>query len=179
MYLAEHSLRGAKGERGLRYLDAGLTHLESNYLNDGAVRIADRALTPPGLVAGGERCLLLLRKAGRLDVVGRRDAQHKALSEALALADSAGDPGLRAKARTEMGRYLLAVSRLNDAKSAFGESLALAREIGNRRVEAAAISNLGVSFASLGRFSEAREHLEWGLALAREIGDQQCEPTPR
>src|SRR5262249_47300687 len=89
--LAGHFLRGAKGERGLRYRDAALTHLEKGYLNDAAIRLADRALAVSGLVEGKTRCELLLRKSARLELLGRRDEQAQCLVEAKSLADASGN----------------------------------------------------------------------------------------
>ncbi len=83
--LAEHYLKGAQGPRALRYVDAALTHLEKGYLNDAAIRLADGALAEPGLVAGRQRCELLLRKADRLEILGRRDARRAALDEGQAV----------------------------------------------------------------------------------------------
>src|SRR6185436_16048937 len=74
--LAEHFLKGAQGARALRYLAPALTHLEKSYLNDAAIRLTDRALTVPGLLAGKERAEVLLRRAGRFDLLGRRDSER-------------------------------------------------------------------------------------------------------
>jgi serine/threonine protein kinase/tetratricopeptide (TPR) repeat protein len=173
--LAEHFLKGAHGERALRYLDAALGHLEKGYLNDAAIRLADRALAVPGLVAGRERCELLLRNAGRLDLLGRRDAQRAALEEANALADANGDAALRARALRSLGGLEYRLSRHEKARAVLGEAAATARVAGDRKEEAAATGNLGAIFWSLGSLGEAREHYERHLALAREVGDRQGE----
>ena len=173
--LAEHFLKGARGDRAMRYLGAALDHLEKGYLHDAAVRLADRALAVPGLVAGRERCELLLRKAGRLDLLGRRDAQRAALEEANALADADGDAALRAPARRSLGVLHWQLAHHDDARAVLGEALATARAAGDRKVEAAATGNLGNVFLDLGVLGEAREHHERHLALAREIGDREGE----
>jgi tetratricopeptide (TPR) repeat protein len=173
--LAEHLLKGAQGARAMRYLDAALTHLEKGCLNDAAIRLADRALAAPGLVADGERCDLLLRKAARLDLLGRRDAESAALDEALLLADAAGEPLRRARARRARGRHLIQVYRLAEAQAALGDALDLARRAGDRNEEAADTGNLGIVFWSLGRYAEAQAQHERNLALAREIGDRRGE----
>ena len=136
--LAEHFLKGAQGERALRYLDAALEHLEKGYLHDAAVRLADRALAVPGLVAGRERCEVLLRKAGRLDLLGRRDAQRAALEEANALADADGDAALRARALRSLGAlHLPALPQRRGAGGSSARRSRLARAAGDRKVEAA------------------------------------------
>ncbi len=173
--LAEHFLKGAQGQRASRYLDAALDHLEKGYLNDVAVRLADRALAVPGRVAGRERCVLLLRKADRLDLLGRRDAQRAALEEAVTLADANGDAALRARALRSLGILHWRLARHDEARAVLGEALATARAAGDRKEEAAATGKLGGVFWSLGRFAEAREHFERDLALSREIGDREGE----
>jgi len=170
--LAEHFLKGAQGARALRYLDPALTHLEKGYLNDAAVRLADRALAEHGLLAGTVRCEVLLRRAGRLDVLGRRGEERTSLDEANALADAAADPSLRGAARTSLGVHLVRIARFAEARRVLEESLAIAKELGYRRGEAAATGNIGLALLSLGRHEDARAHFERGLVIAREIGDR-------
>ena len=167
--LAEHFLRGSQGPRALRYVGAALTHLEKGYQNDVAIRLADRALAVPGFVAGRERCELLLRMAGRLDLLGRRDAQRAALEEANALAGADGDAALRARALRSLGALHWQLSRNDEARAVLVEALAMARAAGDRKEEAAATGNLGYVLSYLGRHGEALEHVERQLALSREI----------
>jgi serine/threonine protein kinase/tetratricopeptide (TPR) repeat protein len=173
--LAEHFLKGAQGERAIRYLDAALGHLEKRYLHDAAVRLADRALAEPGLFAGRDRCELLLRKAGRLDLLGRRDAQRAALEEASTLAESDGGAALRARVLRCFGVLHIRLSRLDAAQTVVGQALAAARAAGDWNEEAINTGNLGIVFWALGRLGEAREQYERQLALAREIGDRRSE----
>jgi serine/threonine protein kinase/tetratricopeptide (TPR) repeat protein len=175
--LAEHYLRGARGERAVRYLDAALQHLEKGYLHDAALRLADRALAVPGLVAGRQRCDVLLRKARRLDFLGRRDAQRAALEEANALADADGDAALRSRARSSLGWLYCQLSLHDEAQTVGGEALAMARAAGDRKQEAQATGYLGFAYHFRGRFSEAKEQFERHLALCREIGNRQGEAT--
>jgi tetratricopeptide (TPR) repeat protein len=170
--LAEHFLKGAQGAKALRYFDAALTHLEKGYLNDAAIRLADRALAAPGLLAGKERVETLLRESDRLDLLGRRDAERAALMEAMALADAEGDPSLRARARNDLGGHLRNFSRPAEAGAVLGEALVLARGAGDRKTEASATGNLGNVFRALGRCAEAHAEYERFLSLAREIGDR-------
>jgi serine/threonine protein kinase/tetratricopeptide (TPR) repeat protein len=173
--LAEHYLKGAKGERALRYLGAALEHLEKSYLNDAAVRLADRALGLKGLVAGRERCDLLVRKAVPLGVLGRRDAQLAALEEANVLADADGDAVRRGRARNSLGWLFCQMSRFDEAQRALGEARVLAREVRDLRAEGVVTGNLGAVFWYLGRLAEAWELKERSVALARETGDLQDE----
>jgi serine/threonine protein kinase/tetratricopeptide (TPR) repeat protein len=173
--LAEHFLQGAEGRRAMRYLNAALTHLEDSYLYDAAVRLAERALAKPGLVAGGERCMLLLRRASRLSVLGRRDAERAALDEALELADATSNPALRGRALRCRGVLLWRIGREEEARVVLGEALAMARAAGDRQDEAATSQYLGAVLNRLGRFEEAREHHAWSLVISREIGYRQGE----
>ncbi len=173
--LAEHFLKGGQGPRALHYLDAALTHLEKGYLNDAAVRLADRALAVPGLLAGSERGKTLLRLAERLDILGWRDEERGALDEALALADRDGDASLGARARSSLGWHLSTVSRNDEAMARLREAEHLARVAGDRRTEAGATGNLGNVLHALCRYAEAREHHERFLAFAREVGDRRSE----
>jgi len=176
--LANHYLKGAQNAQALRYLDAALTHLESNYLNDDAVRLAERTLAAPGLLAGKGRAELCYRKAKRLGVLGRSDAERAALDEAVSLADLAGDPELRARVRTNLGLHLLVVGRSAEAESALLSALDLARVSGDKRGESGATGNLGIVSKSLGRYVEAQERFERCLALARETGIRRVEAAP-
>jgi serine/threonine protein kinase/tetratricopeptide (TPR) repeat protein len=173
--LAEHFLRGAKGERAMRYLGAALEHLERNYLHDAGVRLADRALSVSGLLASELRFEVLLRKAGHLDVLGRRDAERSALDEMLALADAEGDPARRARAREFVGWHFTRVSRYAEAQSFLGEALEIARGAEERRIEAAATGSLANVCFYIGRYGQAQVLYQRKLALAREIGDRRGE----
>ncbi|MCH8150559.1 MAG: TolC family protein [Planctomycetes bacterium] len=61
---------------------------------------------------------VLLRQAGRLHLLGRRDEQRAALDEAVALADETGDEALRSKARRSLGALLFALSEYDAAQEA-------------------------------------------------------------
>jgi tetratricopeptide (TPR) repeat protein len=173
--LAEHFLAGAQGTKALRYLDSALTHLESRWLNDAAVRLAERALAPPNLLAGAARGRTLSRLAGRLELVGPRDRMRAAVEEALDLARASGDREGEAALTGKLGDASYVTGRIAEAKTQYERQLALAREIGDRRAEVSAMGSLGQVFQSLGCFAEALEQHERQLALAREIGDRQGE----
>ena len=175
--LAEHFLKGARGGRALRYVDAALDHLEKGYLHDAAVRLADRALGVPGLVAERDRCELLLRKADHLVPLGRHDAQRAAIEEANSLADADGDAALRARALRALGGLYRRLSRHDEAQAAGSAALAMARAAGDRVEESRATGSLGLAFHFQGRFTEAKEHFARQLALSREIGNRQGEAS--
>src|SRR6185503_11429636 len=96
-------LKGALGDRAKRYVGGALTHLEAGYQNEAAARLAERALAVTGLFTGAERAGLLLRRAARLDLLGRREQERAALDEAITLADFSGDVALGAQARRALG----------------------------------------------------------------------------
>jgi serine/threonine protein kinase/tetratricopeptide (TPR) repeat protein len=173
--LTEHFLAGNRGERALRYLDAALTHLEKGYVNERAIRLADSALAAPGLLAGEERVRVLLRRADRLDLLGRREPQRAAIDEALVLARASGDSQGEFDATVHLGVLCLLTGRHTEAREHHERQLALARQTGDRRREVQAMGNLGNVCQSLGSYAEALEHHGGALALAREIGDRRFE----
>ncbi len=173
--LAEHFLKGAHGERALRYLDAALTHLEHAWRNEAAVALAERALAAPGLVGGRVRCEMLLRKAEPLNLIGRRAEERAALDEAIALADAIGDGLLRVRARNRLAGHLGEGADPVAAERICTDAVTLARSIGDRAGESLAVGNLGVLLKNVGRHEEARRCQEQRLAFVREIGDRRGE----
>ncbi len=173
--LCEHFFRGQAGDRAIRYLEPALDHLERGYLNGAAIALADEALGVEGLLSGQTRLEVLLRKAQRLDFLGRRDEGGAALAEALALAEADGDPALRSRVKRARGWYLIQVGRYEEAVTVLGEAIALAGEAGSPAEEGPALGNLGVAMRALGRREEARAKHERNLELARRIGDRRGE----
>ncbi|MHC5012509.1 MAG: serine/threonine-protein kinase, partial [Planctomycetota bacterium] len=114
--LCEHFLKGRKGQPAHRYLDAALDHLEAGYLNDQAIDLIDRALAVGLELAGTERAELLLRKAARLDLLGRRAAQGETLEAVLALPEATEDSDLLIRLRQARSGYFFAVSRPDDGR---------------------------------------------------------------
>jgi tetratricopeptide (TPR) repeat protein len=173
--LCEHFLKGAQGERALRYLEAAHAHLEKGYLNDAAIRLAERALAAPGLLAGVERAKALLRLCGGkgpLDRLGRRGRQEESAREVGRLAEAAGDDALRGQAAHALGVVFYSTSRLAEAETSYRRAQVIARAAGDRLAEAAAENGLGSVFYSQGRLDEAREHIERSLVLSRQIGNR-------
>ncbi len=175
--LCEHFLKGGQGERALRYLDAGLDHLEKGYLNDQAIALADRALGERGLLGGARRVEMLLRMNARLDLLGRRRTQEAVLEEAHTLAEGQRAKDLLMRVTTAIGSFLRLTGRQEEAWQKHEHSLEIARDIGDRKGEADARGHLGGLCWSLGRYEEAREHDERRLAIACEIGDRVGEAT--
>src|SRR6185436_13117539 len=59
--LVGHFLRGGTSARARRYLGRAVAHADTGARREDLIRLADLALAAPGLVAGAERCELLLR----------------------------------------------------------------------------------------------------------------------
>jgi serine/threonine protein kinase/tetratricopeptide (TPR) repeat protein len=169
--LAEHLLKGAQGPRALRYLDAALTHLERNYLNDAAVRLASLALSLRDLTVGEGREALLIRLSTWRGHMGCADEQRAALGEALELAEAAGDARRRVTVQDRMAWHLISVARYAEAERVLRAALELARASGDRTGEADVTRSIGVVLHKTGRSDEARVHSERALAFWTEVGD--------
>jgi tetratricopeptide (TPR) repeat protein len=170
--LCEHFLKGAQGERALRYLRAALSHLRRGHLHGQAIRLADRALAVPGLLEGVQRAEVLLEKNGRLDLFGRRQEQETVLSEAAALAEAAGDAALQANVVLYRGRLLSSMGRYEEAEAEHERAVPVFREVGDRSGEARARMGLSVALRCRGRLEEAQTQDEHALTIFREIGDR-------
>lgn len=168
--LADHFLRADRGDRALRYVDRALDYLEGNYLNEAAVDLAGRVHRVPGLLRGDGRLRVLIRKAERLELLGRWEEERRTLDEALRDADGAGDAAARARVRRRLGRHLCRLARYAEALEHLTRSLELARESGDPGEEAATLGNLGVVCWHLGRYEEARDYQERTLAAAVDGG---------
>jgi len=175
VFLVHHHLHGSRPKLALPHLEPTFDHLEKSYRNDNLLDLATRALRVKNLLKDEERVEILLRQAGRLDLLGRRDEQRAALDEAVALADETGDEALRSKARGSLSALLYALSEHDAAQAALREALELARAAGDKKLEAQATNRLGSVLLNLGRHGEAQEHYDRSRALSREIGDRQGE----
>jgi serine/threonine protein kinase/tetratricopeptide (TPR) repeat protein len=173
--LCGHSFQGAKNERAVLCLDRALDHLEARYQHESAVATADLALAPPGLVAGGRRLELLVRKAGLLNHLGRRDDERAALDEALALAESSGARDFVVRIRDLLGLHFLLVGRFAEAQSVLALAIEGARALGDAKTEAAAMGKLGNALYAQRKFDEARARHERQLEIARALGDLRVE----
>ncbi|MHC4940192.1 MAG: protein kinase domain-containing protein [Planctomycetota bacterium] len=175
VFLVQHYLRGNRPKRASAHLESAFEHLEQGYRNDALLDLGGRALKIDGLLDGADRVRVLLRLAGRFELLGRREEQRAAVEEAVALADAAGDEALRARAWSAQAGLLIAVSANDDAKAAIERALDLAHAAGDEQVELRARGQLGNICLRLGRHAEAQQHLEQALALSREAGDRQGE----
>ncbi|MHC4339339.1 MAG: serine/threonine-protein kinase [Planctomycetota bacterium] len=173
--ICDHFLKAGEGPDALRYLKEALNHLSEGHLNAAVADLAGRALAEEGLLEGQERVLLLLRRAWRLSLLGRREQERAALDEALSLVDQADDTALQARTRWNAGLFHLHISQYDAARGHFERALEIARRAGNRDWEVRSIGALGVVQSRLGRHEEALEHHERALALAREEGDKDGE----
>jgi tetratricopeptide (TPR) repeat protein len=173
--LAEHFLKGARGEQAKGYLAAALDHLEHAYENAHAIELAGRALAVPDLLAGADRVDVLLREAAPLDLAGMREQEGKTLEEAVAIADTIEDPLRRVRAHRLLGVHAWVTSDFERAKEILERAIGLASEAGDRTEEASATGSLGNVFLRTGKPDEARERYESQIAVAREIGDRKEE----
>ena len=169
--VCDHSLRGARGDRAAVWLDAALTHLESRHHNEAAADLAGRALALPGLAVGRARIDLLLRRAARLDILGRRDDEGAALDEARRAADAEGDPGLRATVLGRVAALQFKLSRFADAEVSIDAAIASARVGGDLRAEAFAHWVRGAVAWTAGRLAEARAAYEQYREICGRLGD--------
>jgi tetratricopeptide (TPR) repeat protein len=173
--LAEHFLKGGRGDRALPYFDRALDHLERAYRNDAAIGLAARALAAPGLLTGGRRVEVLRRKATRHDHVGEVAAQRQALDEALRIAREDGDPGLTAGILQALGGMAWRGGAKSEGLVWLEEALALARAAGDVTKEANVRGTLGLVLLASARYSEALEQIDRQLELSRALGDRQGE----
>jgi tetratricopeptide (TPR) repeat protein len=169
--LCEHWFAGAGEEHALRYLDAALDHLVSGYQNAHAVALADRALNDPQLVTGERRIDLLTLACQRLELLGRRDEERRALEEAVALAHSLELAHKHALLLGHLGWHLARVAAYDEALDVLQQVDDLGRRAADGKIEGMAKGNLGLVFHRLGRYEEARVHHERHLEIARELGD--------
>ncbi len=175
--LADHFLRADRGDRALRYVDRALDFLEGSYLNDAAVELAGRVQAVPGLLTGEGRLRVLIRKAERLEMLGRWEEERRTLDEAQRAADAGEDAGARARVRRRLGRHLCLIARYGEALLVLRQALDLARASGDRREEGAVLGSLGVVCWHLGRYEDAQSYQERTLAVAEEVGGLEADFT--
>jgi tetratricopeptide (TPR) repeat protein len=173
--VARHHLNGRRPEAGLPYLGPALDHLTRAFRNDAALRLAATALDREGLLEGTTRADVLLRKAGLLNLLGRREEESACLEEALSLADDSGETSMRARARVSLGGHFLSMTRYAEGRACLEEAIRLAGDANDEREETRAWVTLGNILLSQGQHAEARAHHERALALARSTGDRRSE----
>ena len=155
----------------LRYLDAALDYLESGFVNDAVIELTDRALGAGDLLEGTDRVRVLVRRAGCLHRLGRREEEQEALDEAVAIADAADDKGLMASARFQLGAHLNDLAKYGEARAEFVRASELAEAAEDAKLQAAAVRGIGNTLYYEGRAQEAMARWEASLELARAAGD--------
>ncbi len=168
--LADHFLRGGLAERGLRYSERALDYLEQSHLNDAAVDLAARLEAVPGLISGEKRLVVLVRRAERLELLGRWEEERAALEEALKEAGAAGREEERGRVLRLLGRHLSRHAVYDRAIGMLREALEIARRSGDGREEARVLGNLGTVCWHLGHYEEAQECHDRRGVLGESLG---------
>lgn len=169
--LADHFLRGARGQRAVRYLVPALARLAASCSNERAADLGERALAIPGLLAGAERARVLVTLCQSLEVLSRWGRHEEAAREAVQLAEPSGQPELILSAMGVLGNVLVRTSRFAEAEEAYVKGLEIARAAGTAPPRPSIFNGLGNAVRAQGRLAESRDHLERALQLARETGD--------
>ncbi len=169
--LADHHLRGGRGEAALPFLDGGLRHLERAFHNEAALELVDRALSMPDLLAGPARLPWLGRKETLCWLLLRWGENVELLREARDLADAAGDDARRVSLRKSLQVNLANLYRNEEDREVCVDLLRVARELGDPDAERAAVRGLASIDMREGRYEAVRPPLEEHLRLARESGD--------
>jgi tetratricopeptide (TPR) repeat protein len=173
--LARHHLRGSRPQEGLPFLDRALEDLVGHHLREAAADLIAVALARDGLLSGARRADLLVRRAGLLDVLGRRDEQLAAAEEARSLAGQLDDPALSSRAERALGVYHISRSDADEALAYLERARALASKSGRADLEIAARSTLSNALVRVGGVDQAQVELEAARELARAEGDQRAE----
>ena len=166
-----HFLAGAKTSRALPYLDRALDHEARAGNLDGEVEFALLAVRTEGLVSGVRRAQLLLRVARGLAHLARREEQRACADEARTLGLAAGDEGIVARARYELGWFEMHEGRLDAALAHFEAAIEGAHRTGNLRTEGGAHGGLGTLLRQRRRFDEALAHHRRQAEIAEQAND--------
>jgi len=177
--LCRHFLKGGTPGKAGRYLDAALEHLARGFLSDPAVELMDLALAANRLLAGLRRARILVKKASHLDLLGWRDEERVALTEALTIAESANDPGLRARVRRLLGEHHRKGSDHGRARELLAVAMELASLAREPAEEAAAAGSLGLIAWSEGRYPEAERYHRRALTIVSRLRDEREEARHR
>ena len=142
-------------------------------------------------IARGQQALEIARRSGDLRLVGNSHRelgnalwQGGALQEGLAHSreaarclHEAGDQVGEAWSLYRVGRTLLHMEKIAEAKEVFEQTLALNRNIGNRQGEARCLNELGLALGHGGDFVQRRNHHEQALRIQRAIGDRKSQSS--
>ena len=172
-----HFLKGARGERALRYLDAALDHLERSHLPAAAVELAGSALAVEGLLTDRGRIMVLCRRAEKLEQLGRLHEEGIALREAFQLCGTTGDRDLRIQVMRSLGWHLDMVGQYAESRRLLEEAIELAEAIGDSKLEASVSCILGNVHWKHGDYVEAQRRHERDLTLQQLVGNRTWEAS--
>jgi class 3 adenylate cyclase/predicted ATPase len=127
-----------------------------------------RALTLTGADAA-QRARLLTGLSVGAALVGEHEEQTAAAAEALALAESLGDPGLLADA---LDASAFATADYGEALALLGRALDEIAKVGDANVETRLRINFGAVALNAGAFEDAARESERGLAQVRATGNR-------
>ncbi len=177
--LALHFLRGGALDRVLPLLEAAVGHLEATLNSTALLALVSEVLQHEDALPERERIDLLLRQAQHLAILGHHREQHRVYERALLTAETTGDAVLRARVRTQLGRYLSDRSHYTQARTVLVQALELSRAAEHGELEAKAMSGLGSIDCLLGRYEEAIQESEQAIGLARRVQSlaDECEAT--
>lgn len=139
-----------------------------------ADRLATRALRLLAVADDSRRRHLLLLRAEARAVLRRLDAARLDASEALALAEVAGDDEDRARAHLVLGLADRTAGRLDDAEQHFATAVEVFRRTDDRTGEGEALRAWGLMATMAGAFVAAESHLADAERLAVEVGDRRA-----
>jgi tetratricopeptide (TPR) repeat protein len=175
--VAWHHLLAGKGERGLPYLGAALSHLRSTWRLLDADRLCELAIRALAGTQGAEAELfdITMARAEILAHQGRRAEQREQLGEALLRAREMKDTAREARALFEQARLRFVMGRFQEAASECDEALSAARRAGDASLEARCEGlHAGTAFQER-RHRDARGHAAQMLEIARRCGDTPSE----
>jgi predicted ATPase/class 3 adenylate cyclase len=136
-----------------------------------AAPLATQLLALP-VLDGGQRARTLWVGARVAIRSGRLADARAPLTEALALADAAGDRRLAAAVRTSIGAVLRGAGESDAAQAHYESALVVQRELGARRDEGATLAGLGALHGEQGRVAQGQVLYQQALAIQRELGNR-------
>jgi tetratricopeptide (TPR) repeat protein len=125
--------------------------------------------------AKGLRARIQADRALSFHHAGQPERAAELVSEALALAESAGDRRAQAQAHNMLGVLARHAGELDTALTELERSLALADELGDGAAQAAALNNLALARREGGELDTALELTERALGLCSAYGDRHRE----
>lgn len=173
--VADHFLKGGRGDRARPYVQAAHEHLGGPHLHRAAASLLDRILSVPGLLQGRDRLALLVQLARSLAPIGERARQEAAAREAVALAEHVDDAPLQAQARLALGEVLAALTRYDEARTILEDVRAAAQRAGDREALGGCLHALGDMLQNEGRFEDARACFDEQRTVERELGNARGE----